>query len=155
MLTRLFANPFWIWIQKPVILSQKLALFFVGDIMKIFWNWNYPSCWLDVRFSCAGSIVRLKLSCESLTSLKFKSYCFYCFKLKPRRYNEAQLYRTIFFGPFRVRYIRVLPHCRRTSILLMTLNIKCWDFPIFSLFKLTNITVFWHMPYVLNRKSPK
>ena len=60
-----------------------------------------------VRFSCAGSIVRLKLSYESLTRLNFKSCCFHCFKLRPR-YNETPLYRTTSFGPFRGRYIRVL-----------------------------------------------
>ena len=82
---------------------EKLTLFFIWDIMKKKLNCNYPSCWLlDSAVQILG---RIKLSYELLTRLNFKSCCFHCFKLKPR-YNETPL--TIFFGPFRVRYIRVL-----------------------------------------------
>ena len=51
--------------------------------------------------------LKLKVSFLLVRFRCFKSCCFHCFKLKPR-YNETPLCQTIFFGPFRVRYIRVL-----------------------------------------------
>ena len=48
---------------------EKLTLFFIWDIMKIFLNCNYPSCWLlDSAVQILG---RIKLSYEFVFFSRF------------------------------------------------------------------------------------
>ena len=68
-------------LKEELDVSKIDSLFCLGHHEKVL---KFKLSFLLVRFSCTGSIVRLKLSCESLTCLNFKSCCFHCFKLKPR-----------------------------------------------------------------------